>query len=73
MVALPLRLRELGQRGGSELELHIKLRRPVLRGLETQTRNKRRPVVATGRSADSWILLKSAFSPNRRINGVLGS
>ena len=38
--ALPLRLHELGQRGGSELELHTKLLRPVLRWLEMQTRNK---------------------------------
>ena len=34
---------------------------------------RKRPVVATRGSADSWILLKSAFSTNRRINGVLGS
>jgi len=35
--ALPLRLHELGQRGGSELELHTKLLRLVLRWLETDT------------------------------------
>lgn len=71
--ASPLKLHEFWRRGGRKLQLHTKLWRPVLRRLERQKCNREAAGGATGGLADSWMLFKSAFLPNRRIHVVLGS